>query len=203
MAEHISEKLFERFLRVEASREEGKLVVEHLISGCPLCSQMAIRLTSELGLWGTKDKAGWEEAYEEIFSRAMAFASEEEQRLAIEKLRGWGQWAELEPMNPQHRFHKVEHDKSFHTYGLYSRLLEAAAGYIRSEPAEAVDIVRLAILVAERLDPADIGEERHADLRAHAWATLGNARRLASDFEGARRAFNEAWSLGGGDRGSE
>lgn len=204
--EHISKQLFERFLRVEASREEGKQVVEHLISGCPLCSETAICIASELGLWGSKDKAGWEEAYEEIFSRAMAFASEEEQRLAIEKLRGWGQWAELEPLNPQHRFHKVEHDKSFHTYGLYSRLLEAAAGYIRSEPAEAVDIVRLAIFIAERLNPAEIGEERHADLRAHAWAVLGNARRLASDFEGARRAFNEAWSVldeGTGDPSEE
>ncbi len=206
MTEHISEKLFERFLRVEASREEGKVVVEHLISGCPECSQTAIRIASELGLWGAKDKAGWEEAYEEIFSRAMAFASEGEQRLAIEKLRGWGQWAELEPLNPQHRFHKVEHDQSFHTYGLFSRLLEAAAGYIRSEPAEAVDIIRLAILVAERLNPAEIGEERHADLRAHAWAALGNARRLASDFEGARRAFNEAWRIleeGTGDPSEE
>ena len=50
-------------------------------------------------------------------------------------------------------------------------------------------------MVAERLDPAGMGEKRVADLRAAAWASLGNARRLASDFEGARRAFNEAWRI--------
>jgi tetratricopeptide (TPR) repeat protein len=69
-----------------------------------------------------------------------------------------------------------------------------------------VDIVRLAILVSERLSPAEMGAERLADLRASAWATLGNARRLASDFEGARRAFNEAWRIledGTGDPAEE
>src|SRR6476661_3863540 len=32
-----------------------------------------------------------------------------------------------------------------------------------------------------------------ADLKAAAWAALGNAQRIASDFEGSRRSFNEAW----------
>ena len=208
MDEHISESSFERFLRTEASREEGQRIVQHLISGCSQCSALAFRLTSELGLWPAKGSAkpGWEQAYEESFSRAMAFASEREQRLALEKLRGWGQWAELEPVNPQLRFVMVDSDPSYHTFGLYDRLLEASRWYIRSEPAEAVDILRLAILVAERLNPAEIGVERLSDLRANAWATLGNARRLASDFEGARRSFNEAWRIlenGTGDPAEE
>src|SRR3982751_4538984 len=197
MGEHISEALFERFLRTEVSREEGRWIVRHLISGCSRCSALAFRLSSELGLWPAKASAkqGWEQAYEEVFSRAMAFASEQEQRLALEKLRGWGQWAELEPVNPQLRFVMVDSDPSYHTFGLYDRLLEASRWYIRSEPVEAVDILRLAILVAERLNPSEIGAERLADLRANAWAMLGNARRLASDFEGSRRAFNEAWRI--------
>jgi tetratricopeptide (TPR) repeat protein len=58
-----------------------------------------------------------------------------------------------------------------------------------------VDIVRLAVLVAERLDETVLGKERVGDLKAAAWAQLGNARRIAEDFEGARRAFNEAWRL--------
>ena len=197
MDEHISEELFERFLRTEVSREEGQRIVSHLIAGCRECSALAFRLTSELGFWPTEGstRPGWEQAYEEVFSRAMAFASEQEQRLALEKLRGWGQWAELESATPQLRFVMVENDPSYHTFGLYDRLLEASHWYIRSEPAEAVDILRLAVLVAERLNPEEIGAERLADLRAHAWAILGNARRLASDFEGARRSFNEAWRI--------
>jgi tetratricopeptide (TPR) repeat protein len=210
MAEwHIEEGLFERFLRTEVSREEGREIVKHLLSGCPQCSQRAYRLSSELGLWRNSQDAGqrgWEHAYEEVFRQALAFASEQEQRLAVEKLRGWAQWAQLEPMPPQLRFAMVEADKSFHSWGLYDRLLEASRWYIRTDPAEAVDIVRLAIVVAERLDPEVMGQERLADLQANAWAALGNTRRLASDFEGSRRAFNEAWRIlasGTGDPAEE
>jgi len=210
MAEwHIGEELFGRFFRTEVSREEGRQVVQHLLSGCPQCSELAYRITADLGLFeGAKveSRAGWEEAYEEVFRRALAFASEQEQRLAVEKLRGWAQWAQLEPMSPQHRFVMVDTDESFHTWGLYDRLLEASRWYIRTDPSEAVDIVRLALVVAEHLDPQEIGERRLADLQASAWAALGNARRLASDFEGSRRAFNDAWRIlekGTGDPAEE
>jgi tetratricopeptide (TPR) repeat protein len=195
---HIPRELLERFLRLEASRQESRQVVRHLLSGCSQCLELAHRMTSEIGLFTPLEasrKAGWEQAYAEVFARALAFATEEEQKLALEKLRGWAQWAQLESLNPQFRFTLVESDPRFHTYGLYDRLLEASRWYRRTEPAEAVDIVRLAIVVAERLDPATLGEERVADLKAAAWAALGNAKRIAEDFEGARRAFNEAWRI--------
>ena len=191
---HIPEDLFERFLRAEVSKKEGRAVVRHLVAGCPRCTEVAHRITTQLGLW-PKGKPNWEHVYEEVFRRAFAFATEEERRIALERLRGWGQWAALEPLNPQVRFAAIDADPSYHTFGLYDRLLEASRLYMRREPAEAVDIVRLAILVAERLDPSRHGRERIADLRASAWAELGNTKRLASDFEGARRAFNEAWRI--------
>jgi len=160
------------------------------------CSELAFRLSSEIGIFtplAANRKSGWEQAYAEAFSRALAFATQEEQKLALEKLRGWAQWAQLEPLTPQLRFSTVESEPRFHTFGLYDRLLEASRWYRRTEPAETVDIIRLAIVVAERLDPATLGEEHIADLRAAAWAAFGNAKRIAEDFEGARRAFNEAW----------
>jgi len=197
MAErHIPKEALERFLRLEASQEESKRLVRHLLSGCVQCSDLAFRITSETGLFASlkpDGKAGWEKAYEEVFTRTLAFTSEEEQRLAIEKLRGWAQWAELEPMTPQLRFAMVESNSGLHTFGLHERLLEAARWYSRTEPAEAVDIGRLAILVVERLDPATVGDQRMADLKAATWAALGNAQRIAGDFEGSRRSFNEAW----------
>jgi len=202
MAEwHVPEELFGRFLRAEASREDSQQVVRHLLSECPRCSEMAHQVISEVGLWSSR-KAGWEEAYEEVFQRALVFATEEEQRLALERLRGWEQWSFLEPLTPQARIALVEAGESFHTWGLYDRLLEASRWYMRKEPAEAVDIVQLAITVAELLDPGALGEKRVADLQANAWAALGNVMRIASDFEGARSAFNEAWrfvALGTGD----
>jgi len=194
MAEgHISEELLERFLRADISKADAREVLRHLLSRCPECLALASRITAQVGLYSKTTT--WEEAYEEIFARSLAFVTEQEKRLAVEMLRGWGQWAALEPVNPQERFALVEADPRYHTYGFYQRLLEASRWYIRTDPAEAVDVVRLTIMVAELLDPALMGEKRVADLRAAAWASLGNARRLASDFEGSRRAFNETWRI--------
>ncbi len=191
---HVLEELLGRFLRTEVSKEEGRWVVRHLVSGCPECTEAVYEIAAQLKLWPEGSPA-WEQTYEEVFRRAFAFATEEEFRTALEKLRGWGQWAALEPLNPGARFNVVETDESYHTLGLYDRLLEASRLYVRREPAEAVDVVRLAIFIAERLDPERHGWKRVADLRASAWAELGNVKRLASDFEGARRAFNQAWQI--------
>src|SRR5436305_728335 len=136
---HIPEELLERFLRLEALRQESKQVVRHLLSGCPQCLELAHRAALESGHFTSLEegqKAGWEQAYAEVFTRALAFASEEEQKLALEKLRGWAQWAQLEPLNPQLRFVAVESDSRFHTFGLHDRLLVAARWYSRIEPVE-------------------------------------------------------------------
>ncbi|HSK81049.1 MAG TPA: tetratricopeptide repeat protein [Thermoanaerobaculia bacterium] len=192
---HVSEELLGRFIRVEVSRREAQNVVRHLLSGCARCLEAVHRVATEAGLFGSASAAGWEQAYEKVFEHALAFANEEEQRLALEKLRGWALWGDLRPLTPQRRLSTVEADERFHTFGLYDRLLEAGRWALRSEPAEAVHIARLAIRVAERLDPARNGEHRRADLRSAAWGALGNALRVAEDFEGARRAFNEAWKI--------
>ncbi|HYO13519.1 MAG TPA: hypothetical protein VE685_10025 [Thermoanaerobaculia bacterium] len=206
---HIPQELFKRFLRSESSQEEVRQVVRHLLSGCPQCEEMSHRLSTQSGLFGPGmqvEKARREQAYDEVFDRAFAFASQEEQRFAVDRLRGWAQWAALEPLSPQERLARVESDPQYHTFGLYDRLLEAGRWSSRTAPAESVDVVRLAVLVAERLDPATLGERRVADLRAVAWAALGNVRRIAADFEGARQAFDEARHLlkeGTGDPAEE
>src|SRR3982751_2871018 len=197
MAEgHIPEELLERFLRLKTSQQEFRQVVRHLLGGCHRCLEMAHRLTSETGLFTSfkeSRKSPWKQSY---VAQSLAFATEdEEQRLAVERLRGWAQWAEIEPFTPQLRVAWVKSDPRFHTFGFYERLLEASRSYRQKRPADAVEIVRLAVVVAERLDPARLGEERVANLRTQAWATLGNAKRIANDFEGARLAFKEAWRL--------
>jgi tetratricopeptide (TPR) repeat protein len=190
--EHVAEELLRRFLHAEVSPEETRRVVRHLISRCTECVELAHRLAVELQLWPGSGAIPWDELYEEVFDRALAFATTEERRIALEKLRGWAQWAFLEPLPPHERLALVESEPGYHTFGLYDRLLEASRRAIRIEPAEAVDIVRLAIAVADRLDPERIGQHRVADLRAAAQAELGNAKRLSADFPGARPAFDEA-----------
>lgn len=194
---HVPVEWLERFLRLEPTEDEAREVARHLASGCQKCVDLAYRITAEVGLSGSSEegRATWELAYEEVFARAFAFADEGERLLALEKLRGWGQWAFLEPLSPSARIAVLMSDPRYHTVGLHDRLLEAARWASLNEPAEGVDIVRLAIVVAERIDPTQIGEERIADLRITGWTALGNALRIAEDFDGARQALNEAWRL--------
>ena len=205
---HVPVEWLERFLRLEASEEEVRQVARHLAMGCTDCADLTHRITDEIGLSGSpgEGRAAWELAYAEVFVRALAFSNEEERRLALDKLRGWGQWAFLEPLPPDTRFAVVASDPRYHTLGLHDRLLEAARWASRTEPAEAVDIVRLAILVADLLDPVLFGERHLADLKAAAWAAHGNALRIADEFEAARHAYNRAWHFlekGTGDPAQE
>ncbi len=87
-------------------------------------------------------------------------------------------------------------DRDYHHWGFFRALLDAAHAYSRTDPREAVNIVELALAVSEILDVRAVGgDEAATDMRANGYAILGNARRLASDFQGAREAINEAWRL--------
>ncbi len=61
-------------------------------------------------------------------------------------------------------------------------LLEARcrAAWIEA-PAEAVELARMAVLLADRLDPETYGAKRLRDVRAVAWLHLGNAFRIVSE----------------------
>jgi hypothetical protein len=184
---HMSADLFRRFLDGRAMRDESKRLIRHLVHGCDECQGLASRLVAESGYWFPKRGFVSEEEYEDAFQTALRFATVEERRAAIARLRGWGQWAGLEDLLPEERQQAVVAHKRYHHWGFYRALLDAARGYSFRDPREAVEIVNLAITVAELLDPASVGGEKAAiDLRAMAFAILGNARRLAADLPGAR-----------------
>lgn len=120
---HIPEELLGRFLRAEVSREEAQWTLRHLLSRCPPCLALSSRMTAELGLY-SKTKT-WEEAYEEVFARTLAFATEQEERLAVEKLRGWGQWAGLESATPQERLAGITWELIEQVFSSPDTILEA------------------------------------------------------------------------------
>lgn len=195
---HISADLLRRFIGRATTNQESMRLVRHLLRGCEQCGALTQRILDESGYWGfLKRAAGFSaEEYDQAFETALRFATQEERRAAVARLRGWGQWAALLPLLPEERDALVAAERDFHHWGFYQALLDASRWFCLNDPREAVDIVQLAIRVAERLDPAAVGGEQSAmDLRAKGWAILGNARRLASDLDGARQALNEAWRL--------
>jgi tetratricopeptide (TPR) repeat protein len=180
----------ERFLRARLSREDNQNVVRRLLAGTPRRSQPDRR-----NFGADEAAAPYDERYDEAFrktERCLASASERIQR---ERQLAATQWATLEGHPPTRRLVMVRNDARLHHWGLFDRLLAKSREAAESDgaaAAAAVDLAELALAVAERLDPEVYGEERVCDFKTEALAVLGDARRLAGDFAGARLAFSQA-----------
>lgn len=191
---HISAELFRRFLDGRVTAAERRQVVRHLLGECTRCAELVERIAEESGYWFPKRGLAEGQDLEPAFRSAARFADRASRRVAVERLLGWGQWSALAPLLPQERLAEVMAHRSYRHWGLFRALLDAALWFSFRDPREAVDVVQLALDIAEVLDPAQVGgQQTAADLRARGYGALANARRMASDLEGARAALNEAW----------
>jgi tetratricopeptide (TPR) repeat protein len=193
---HISAELFRRFLDHRVTPAERRQVVRHLIGDCAHCTDLVARLAAEGGYWFPRRTGAEAQDLAPSFLAASRFADRAARRLAVERLLGWGQWSALAPLLPDERLGEVMAHPEYRHWGLFRALLDAAGWFGYRDPREAVAVVQLALDVAAVLDPATAGgPAAAADLRAQGYGALANARRLASDLEGARVALNEAWRL--------
>jgi tetratricopeptide (TPR) repeat protein len=163
--------------------------MDHLLRGCPTCCSVLAQFAGF-----TLDEAS-KDAYDAVVSRAMtkvlgiAAARQEAVGILTELLSGGRTWNELSAADmatlkglPQVRV-----------------LLEAGRSLRHHDPQATLRFARLARFAADRLDPKEFGAEPVADLRALAWAELGNAYRICDDLPRASRAMNRAvhWSYRG------
>jgi tetratricopeptide (TPR) repeat protein len=79
--------------------------------------------------------------------------------------------------------------------GLYEALLQRVSALRHDDPQETVRLARMAVTVADGLDPATYGHRQVADFQARAWGELGNALRAADDLWEAERAFEQAFEV--------
>lgn len=100
--------------------------------------------------------------------------------------------AELLVHPPERQRLILRNNARFHTWGVYSRLLDRSRSQSIQNPAETQHLARLALLVADRLDTTLYQLESIEDLRARAWTHIANARRQRSDLAGAAKAFRTA-----------
>jgi tetratricopeptide (TPR) repeat protein len=199
---HILEDTFRRFLSRQATRAESQQVVRHLLTECLQCQETIAQLTLEGGYWLPRPDHT-DSDYETVIRSSFDSADERAGNMAVAHLRGWGQWAALESLSPGERLDRVIANKEYHHWGLYRALLDASRWFGLRKPEVAVEVMELALTVIEVLDEEAVGGTAAAmDMRARGQALLGNARRLASDLDGARAALDAAWrlnALGTGD----
>ena len=175
-----------RFARGTLARERRRELERHL-AGCETCRE---RLEQVPPAPGPETVVRWRaHLFEE--RRRRSEREEERRQSAGQTLRGIGnalgalaekQVRELLAVSEHARRARIRTDESFRTLAL-CELLEArcrAAWF--EDPDEAVELAKLAVLVAERLDLGVYGADRVENAKAMAWMHLGNAFRIASEW---------------------
>jgi tetratricopeptide (TPR) repeat protein len=97
--------------------------------------------------------------------------------------------AELMGHPPERQVLILQNSARFHTWGVYSRLLDRSWSESIQNPGAAEHLARLALLLADQLDTSLYCAEGIEDLRARAWSYIGNVRRQRSELAGADEAL--------------
>jgi tetratricopeptide (TPR) repeat protein len=194
---HPNEFVLEEFL-LSLSREHLQ-VVEHL-SRCGVCrrrfqsclsqrSGPVARRVADLLQWPRKpvDYGHALDHTEEVFQ-------DRQRLLARERLEAPGLFVELTSISPEQRSFLLQNSPRFHTWGVFELLVERSLEVGIRNPIHAEELGFLALQISESLDAHHYGVELIEDLRARAWAHIGNACRVKSDLQCADTAFTTAHS---------
>lgn len=98
----------------------------------------------------------------------------------------------LVPLPAEDRRRIITDFPVFHHWALARRFCAASLKAAADKPEKALELARLALVTAEK---APQEERCRSRLLGWCWAHLGNALRVATDFEGADKAFARAWLL--------
>jgi len=198
MDKHPHQVLLTRFGRGRLQRRRGREVVRHLLTDCEDCRRVTSDLLPPDVVPGDGDEVRAREespeaSYEQAFERSEQAVERMRPILAAERAAAHELMRELlaHPLDRQRD--EVTAEKSwYHTWGFCALLLETAREWGFQDPGRALDLAKLGVEVAERLDGKVYGVERVRDMAARAWAALGGAQRIRGDFHAAEASFVRA-----------
>lgn len=222
--EHPDREVVARFLRGEASRQEAREVVRHLVAGCGRCRQTVgagwerevprlppaaegppeprrgRRVAPNVLAFGGRpaDPADYQPVFDrvarDLVAREAAFVAE---RREVPKLK-----ARLDAMAPAARRAAVRGEAAFRRWALVEALIDDSRESSVSDAARALELAEVAAEGAAALDPSRYSAAAVADVTARAWGQRGNALRILGRFADARASFDRADELlaqGSGD----
>lgn len=144
--------------------------------------------------------------YGSIFDRLEARLADRVAELAAERADLPGLIAELDRLPPDRRPLLIANSRRFHHWTLAVALADECETQASFEADRALERGRLAVAVAEALDPERYGRALVHDLAARAWVQLGQALCSTGDLTAAEAAFESAGShldRGTGDTAEE
>lgn len=194
MAEyHPDRETLERYSCGGLIPEQSAWIERHLRSGCAVCQRTVDGI---LAMFAPAAQAfdsdtAWdeEECWRRVFSRL-------EQRVSLISLERAAAPGLVDEILRLPREERAGHfGRRYRTLAVCELLIERSFEEGFEDPPRSVEIAELAILLSERLDAEHYGHAVVQDLRARAWAYLGNARRISSDLLGAEQALAHAEAL--------
>lgn len=190
MIGHPDRATLEAFLLGRLTAGRRRDVFLHLLGGCSLCQESMDPLTGAMFHPGTQEPeltaeldAAYDVAISAALSKALAWqdtaAVREDVDAKVERLLGGETPAEA----------------GFWSWALCETLLERSRELRHDDPAGMLRLAELARQAADRVDPSVRGPRETVDLRARAWAELGNAWRVNDDLRQAEAALTGALEL--------
>jgi len=99
-------------------------------------------------------------------------------------------WATLQAAPPEARRRLIPVFPEYRTVALAARVCEASVRAAAAKASKARELAELALFIA-----GQEAETLRSRAQGYCWAFIGNARRVAEDFDGADKAFKQAWTL--------
>lgn len=90
---------------------------------------------------------------------------------------------------PERRRLLVRERERYRTYSVADGLIDVCRATWWEDPAAAEELAELALWILDRLDRVHYPEDMVNDLRAQAWAAIGNCRRIGSNLASVASAF--------------
>jgi tetratricopeptide (TPR) repeat protein len=188
--EHLDANTVERALHGEiAPGELMRSLLAHLLEVCPPC-----RRAWQVAAYPATDLPPGDEVrfYGRLFERAAARAGRREVSLEEELTQAPELLAELLAAPPEQQLLLLTDAPRYWTWGLCDLLINRSHQAAFEDPQVAEALARLALWLAERLDAERYGRRFLEDVRAMAWAYLGNAQRIASNLRQADASLTTA-----------
>lgn len=185
--EHLDDAALERLLALDRNEDQNRELF-HLLAVCPRC----------------REAGGWlldlhrKRALPERFGPVDA-------ALARSRAEAPGLWEELSPLDPEDRLARIYADRRFVSWGLCELVARKSREAASEDFAQAAALADLAVHMADLMRDGEPFEESWIyQLRALAWGSLGNARRVGGRLPEAEHCFEMSdtwWDVGTRDVG--
>jgi tetratricopeptide (TPR) repeat protein len=168
---HLSVETMARWLARDLDHETVLAkVVPHVIAVCPGCR----------------------ESYEEVLRLQREYEHWDERVAVIEGLQAPLLFAELGEWPFEEQLAAVRDEERFQNWGFCQLLLKKSLEAVFEDPTRAIALAELAVRVAEFLVEEAYDPDWVLDLKARAWAYLGNGLRVLGELWSAESAFRRS-----------